>query len=301
MNPVITQLIPTVISLLEEAGKTEVGKKFLDKGKRIIEVSLPMVQKASNITIDFLSTDLGKELFSGVREIKLSKSLGIVERGLSLPASYYENQNASINQDINKGFDIVRGQNEILFLSNSISYFVESHKPKVGIDRNISHALQYDVIAVCSYLEKRNDIRFPGYLLHQIQSLSSTIRELNIFYDSICKDGYVPDFNKEDLVVAMKETVGVEGRSEEHSDYYPWDIKIDAMREVNKERGKASSDSRLFIRKFFDRDNEMLVSNGVHDALVILKEELISNETLENKIIKKLNILPDKKLMIESF
>ncbi|MBO1518097.1 hypothetical protein [Oceanisphaera pacifica] len=307
MNPAVAQLLPTVMQLLEEAGKTDTGKKVIEKGRKIIEVSLPFIKNASEVTVEFLSTDVGKEIFGDVKGIKLSKKLDILERGLSLPSSYDNNQNTSIKQRISDGFDITKGQNEILFLSNSINYFIDSHKFRVGIDRNISHALQYDVIAVSKYLEKRSDIRFPGYLLHQLQSLSSTISELNVFYASVCRDGYVPDFNEDELLAEMSETVGVEGVSNVNIGYYPCGMILDARRRLIQSTSTQSKQSSggLFsvsnVKKAFDREAEVEISNGVHDALIILKDELIFNEKLEKEIVKKLKVLPDNKLMIESF
>lgn len=305
MNPAITKLLPTIVQLLEEAGKTELGKKIVGQGKKLIEVSLPFVKNASHVSMEFLSTDVGKELFGdNVKSIRLSKGLDIVERGLSLPGSYDKNQEVSIKQKIDDGFDIIKGQNEILFLSNSINYFIESHKFRVGIDRNISHALQYDVIAVSKYLEKRSDIRFPGYLLHQLQSLSKTISELNVFYDSISKDGYVSDYDEEKLVFDMGETIGIEGKSIDNIGYYPYGMILDAKRKIDQlgnAQAKQSSKGRFFVNKMFDKENEAEMSGGVHDALLILKEELVCNEALEKKIVKKLEILPNSKLMIESF
>ncbi|MBR9856368.1 MAG: hypothetical protein GYB38_01530 [Gammaproteobacteria bacterium] len=300
MNPAIVKLFPTVMQLLDEASKTEAGQKYLDKGKRVVEVSLPYIKDASELAIDFLSTDVGKELFGDVKNIKLSKKLDVVDRGLSLPSSYDKNQSASIKQKITDGFEITKGQSEILFLSNSINYFIDSHKFRVGIDRNISYALQYDVNAVTEYLKKRSDIRFPGYLLHQLQSLSSTIRELNIFYASLCNDGYVSDYNEEDLLAKLNKKYGAEGKASESIGYYPCDMMLYAKRclgdSVNQ--NKPSPSGRFFAGKIFDKGE---VASGVHDALEILNDELIFNEKLESNIVEKLKIFPNNKLLIESF
>ncbi|OIN12336.1 hypothetical protein [Oceanisphaera psychrotolerans] len=297
MNPAMVHLFPTVMQLLEEASKTDFGKKIMEKGKRAIQVSLPYVEGVSKVTVDFLSTNVGKELFGDVKSIKLSKNLDVVERGLSLPSTFDKNQAMSIEKKISEGFEVVKGQNEILFLSNSINYFIDSHRTRVGIDRNISHALQYDVISVGKYLQKRNEIRFPGYLLHQIKSLSSTISELNVFYDSICKDGYVSEFKEEELVRELTQTVGVEKDANPLQDYYPCDMKLRVERRLLKENGDASN--KLFsgaIKRITERDD----FDGVYDVLMVLKDELLANERLEQQIEKKLKVLPGAKLMIES-
>lgn len=297
MNPAMVAL---VIQLLEEASKTELGQKMMEKGKGAIQVSLPYVQGASKLAIDFLSTDVGKGLAGDIKSIKLSKSLDIVDRGLSLPSTYDKNQTIPIEKKILEGIEVVKGQNEILFLSNSINYFIDSHRSRVGIDRNISHALQYDVIAVEKYLQKRSEVRFPGYLLHQVKSLSSTISELNVFYDSICKDGYVAEFSEDDLARELTQTVGIEENVNPLQDYYPCDMKLKVERSLLK--GSDNSLSKRFsvdvIKKIAER--EVVSFDGAYDALIVLKDELVANEILEQQIAKKLKVLPEAKLMIES-
>ena len=186
MNPALVALFPTVIDLIQEVSKTDAGKEILGKTKKIIEIALPKVQMASEIAIQFLAIDVtGGEKST---EISLSKNLPILDSGLNLPLSYQRNQSVKFKNQISADLDVIKGQNEILFLSNSINYFIESHKSITGIDRGISYALQYDIQAVCNHLKKNPDIRFPGYLLHQLVGLTNTIEELNIFYNSILHD-----------------------------------------------------------------------------------------------------------------
>lgn len=53
----------------------------------------------------------------------------------------------------------------MMFLTNSINYFVKSHKNRTGIDRSITYALQKMILKLLWNILK-NLIRFPGYLLH---------------------------------------------------------------------------------------------------------------------------------------
>jgi hypothetical protein len=304
MSPtLIAQLFPTAITLLQEVSKTEAGKNVMEKGRKIIEVAIPSVQKASQLAINFLSTDLtgDSDTNKNVKEITLSKPLDIVNNWLSLPISYKENQFKNINQKISDDLDIVKGQNDILFLSNSISYFIDGHRSRTGIDRGISYALQYDIVAVCNHLEKRRDLRFPGYLLHQFVSLAETVKDLNIFYASVLHDGHVPTYSEAEAKEEMSKSFGIDNRKGEIGMYVPCEMKIRIVRELAKDAPSPAKKSNL-LATFKDKvlsaagvDDISLIAN---DALYILKDELASNEELEYQIVKKLRILPEKKLLV---
>ena len=142
-------------------------------GKKLIKAGITAGKKASKLTFTFIQGGLdalSNAETGETRNLKvehLSKPLNIIENGLSVPVSFAENQIIRIQTEITDDLTILKGQNEILFLSNSIRYFVESHMGRTGIDRGISYALQYDMKAVTNYLKNNTGLRFPGYLLHQ--------------------------------------------------------------------------------------------------------------------------------------
>jgi len=297
MNPLLVTLLPTAVELLKEIGKTEFGQK----AQKIIEVSIPHVQKASQLAVNFLATDIGGGISPDSKVIHLSKSLDIVNNGLSLPLSYRENQFKTISQKISDDLDVIKGQNEILFLSNSINYFLESHKSRTGIDQGVSYALQYDIAAVCNHLKKNKDLRFPGYLLHQFTSLSETIKDLNTFYASILQDGHVPVFDEQEIREELKREFGADKRKVEISAYVPHDIRVKLTRELEPvvdEKQKSGSLLSSFKDRVMTKDTDD--THSAHDALFILKEELVSNEKLEYSILKKLKILPGEKMIVRS-
>jgi len=302
MGPLVATLLPTAVDLLQQLGRTEFGKSVIGKGKKVMEVAIPITKKASQISVDFLATDVGDGLLGKQKIIQLSQPLDIVENGLSLPISYQENQFKSINQKISDDLDVIKGQNEILFLSNSINYFIESHKTRTGIDRGISYALQYDIIAVCNHLSKHQELRFPGYLLHQLSSLSETIKELNIFYLSILHDGHVQSFDKEELKTELLRGFGVDKRKGEFGTYVPYEIKIQILRDLSssEEQQKSGSLFRSLKGMVLSKDVQDRFNEIAHDSLFILREELVSNEELEHQIFKKLNMLPEKKVVVKS-
>lgn len=302
MGPLVTTLLPTALDLLQEIGKTELGKNIVRQGKKVMEVAIPLAKKASQLTINFLATNIGGETSSS-KMIQLSQPLDIVENGLSLPLSYQENQFKTISQKITDDLDIIKGQNEILFLSNSIQYFLESHKMRTGIDRGISYALQYDIAAVCNYLKKRKELRFPGYLLHQFTCLGETIKDLNIFYTSILHDGHVPVFDEQEMKEELLRGFGIDKRKGDIGMYVPYEMKMRILREVPpsiEDKQKGGSLLNAFKDRVLTKEVEEEVNDIAHDALFILKEELVSNEELEYQIVKKLKILPDKKLIVQS-
>lgn len=303
ITTIATLLLPTAVDLLQEIGKTGIGRTVTKQGKKVMEVAIPLVKKASQLTINFLATNIGGEVPVNTKTIQLSQPLDIVENGLSLPLSYQENQFKTISQKITDDLDIIKGQNEILFLSNSIHYFLDSHKTRTGIDRGISYALQYDIAAVCNYLKKRRELRFPGYLLHQFTSLAETIKDLNIFYASILHDGHVPIFDEQEIKEEFLKGFGIDKRKGDIGMYVPYEMKMRILREsppVTEEKPKGGSLMSVFKDRVLTKEVEEQVNDIAHDALFILKEELVSNEELEYQIVKKLRILPDKKLIVQS-
>jgi hypothetical protein len=190
--------------------------------------------------------------------------LDIVDNCLSLPLSYRENQFKHINQKISDDLDIIKSQNEILFLSHSIQYIVDSHRNRIGIDRGISYALQYDIVAACDHLNKRKDLRFPGYLSHQCGSLAETIKDLNIFYYSILQDGHVPSFTEEDTKEELEKSYGIDKRKGEMRTYVPYELKMRILRTLPNEKGP-------WIPEFAER---MLRRQGGEDVNIFCNAEL---------------------------
>lgn len=288
MNPALIALFPTVIELLQEASKTETGKEIISKARQVVEVALPIAQTASEIAIKFLATDLT----SGDKgtEIQLSKNLAILDNGLNLPLSYQRNQSVKFKNKISADLDVIKGQNEILFLSNSINYFIDSHKSVTGIDRGISYALQYDIQAVCNHLKSNPDIRFPGYLLHQLIGLTNTLEELNIFYNSILHDGKVYSRDDKDHYKEIfQETIGIDNKQQQ-GEYIPQAFLLEWQREqlLKVEIPKSIS---IFesVKGLVSKEQQQALNDEAHDALYLLKAELESNESLEKKIKRKIS------------
>jgi len=307
----IPTLLPTAVQVLQAFGETPLGQKAIAKGKKYVEVALPVAKKASQLAIDFLATDITDlgHLPSHPQVIKLSETLDIINNGLNLAFSYHENQFKPITQQITDDLDIIKGQNEILFLSHSINYFLESHKARIGIDRGISYALQYDIAAVCNHLKKRKELRFPGYLLHQLTSLAETIKELNVFYVAILNGGHVPHFNEEELKEEFLKGFGIDKRKGDLGAYVPYDIKVKILRDLEsvaeeRQRSGLISEAGSLLGAFKDRVLTKEVAEAVndiaHDALFILKEELVASEELEYQVIKKLKVLPGQKLILQA-
>ncbi|MFL1405851.1 hypothetical protein ACJO2E_10980 [Marinobacter sp. M1N3S26] len=296
MNPLLAQLAEEAI---QRFSQTDTGRKLMTKGKQIIEIAKPMSRKASQIAVSLL--DEGDERPQVGKHVQLNKDLDIVKNGLSLPLSFRENQFKVISQKITDDLDIIKGQNEILFLSNSINYFVDSHRLRTGIDRGISYALQYDMIAVTNHLKRNKDLRFPGYLLHQLTSLAETIKELNIFYVSVLQDGVVPEYHEEEVKAELMRTFGVEGRKSDFLSYIPYDLQVKARQElppVEQSKEKNASLLGSLKEKVLTKDLEGL-NVFAHDSLIILKEELMANEILEIQLLKKLETTPEGSLRIE--
>ncbi|WP_256414347.1 hypothetical protein [Acinetobacter sp. 5862] len=288
-----------LLMMFYEFSQTEAGQKVIQQGKNfLIEVALPKLQaSASGIAIKIRSTSTDTLHQSN---IKLNKSLNIVNNGLSLPLSYQENLSVSrISHKISNDLDIIKGQNEILFLSNSIQYFLDSHQTRTGLDRGISYALQYDIDAVCQHLKKNKDIRFPGYLLHQLTCLSRTIEELNVFYDSILNNGKVKSFEEKDKTghkEKFNKTVGIDGKKVDYG-YLPYSLQLEFLRDSSEKAQKKSSVFDSMKGLVGSKELEAELNDTAHDALFILKAELAANEELEFKIHEKLK-LEDKPMIL---
>ena len=281
------------------------GNLVAKAGKKFIEVAVPTVKKASQISLTFIQGGINavqdsSKQSSKVERIQLSESLDIVENGLSIPLSFSENQFKTFQQEVSNALNIIKGQNEMLFLSNSIAYFVESHATRTGIDRGISYALQYDIAAVKNYLKKSRDLRFPGYLLHQCTSLAETIKELNVFYTSLLQHGKVPHFTKEDVEEELQKRYGASQRKGEIRSYIPYELQLPFLRNYADEKKKNVS-----ILNIFFGDNSTInldeINDIAHEALFILSEELIANEELEHRVYKFLKHIPEQKLLVESY
>jgi hypothetical protein len=288
----IIPLLPRLVPLLQEYGPS-----ILEKGKRAFEVAIPFAKKASQLSITGVLTEVSRQPDITEKSIRLTQPLDIVDNGLSLPLSYRENQFKHISQKISDDLDIIKGQNEILFLSHSIQYFIDCHTTRTGIDRGVSYALQYDIVAACNHLNKRKDLRFPGYLLHQCSSLAETIKDLNIFYCSILQDGHVPSYTEEEAKEELEKSFGIDKRKGEMRTYVPYELKMRILPELPNEKG-------TWIPGFAER---MLRRQEGEDAnifanveLYILKEELVANEELEYRIVKKLKLLREKKLIVQA-
>ena len=299
MDPVLSALFPTVLELLHKASQTEKGQEILTKTKLAIEVALPKVQTVSEIAIKFLALDITGTATNKNNTLRLSKNLPIVENGLNLPLSYQRNQSLKFTNKISSDIDVVKGQNEILFLSNSINYFIESHKNRTGIDRGISYALQYDIQAVCNHLKKNPDIRFPGYLLHQLIGLNQTIEELNIFYNAILHDGRV--YSHEDTVHYREiydETFGIENKKQQ-GEYIPHTLLLEWNRDLAlKNVGHKATGLFESVKGLVTKEQQQQLNDDAHDALYLLKAELESNESLEKKIKRKIQVMESNVIQI---
>lgn len=270
-------------------------------GKKLIKAGITAGKKASKLTFTFIQGGLDalRSAENGeTRNLKfesLSKPLNIIENGLSVPVSFAENQIIRMQTEITDDLTILKGQNEILFLSNSIRYFVESHMGRTGIDRGISYALQYDMKAVTNYLKNNTGLRFPGYLLHQSTCLCQTIKEMNIFYDAILHGGHVKEWSEDEVRAELQNFFGVDGNQKYIQNYMPFDLQIPIKRTMLAE---AKNKKSRFQELFSSRADE--VNDAAHDALFVLANELVANENLEYEVIKKLEREPNQELLIES-
>ena len=278
---------------------TGIGEVAFGVGKKIIEVGVPLAKRSAQISFTFVKG--GVDAVNADRKlniISLAEPLDIVNNGLSIPFGYSENQFKTFEQNVTKDLNIIKGQNELLFLSNSIGYFVDSHIGRTGIDKSISYALQYDLIAVRNYLNKSRDLRFPGYLLHQCTSLAETVKQLNVFYTSILQNGVVPNFTKEFVSEELSKRYGANQRISGLKSYIPYEQQLPYLREFAREQNKNKS----MLSKLFQENGEFNfaeISDVSNEALYVLCEELIANEELEQKINLHLKNLPQNKLYIE--
>lgn len=287
------------------AGASAIGTGAFATGKKIIQVSASAGKTVSKIGFTFIKggitavRDVGEERTindkSNIKTEKLSKKMGIVDNGLSIPFSFSENQFKKINQEIKDDLKIIKGQNELLFLSNSIRYFVESHMGRTGIDRGISYALQYDMKAVTNHLRDNPGLRFPGYLLHQCTSLAETIKDMNLFYDAILHNGHVKEWTFDTAKAEIEMMFGTEDdRKKFIQGYIPFELQIPVKRDIITQIQKNKSWKDVFS------GDEQEINDEAHDTLFIVANELIANENLEYEISKMLEIVPEKKLFIEA-
>ena len=275
----------------------KIGGSAINMATKAIEISSPI----GSISLKFIEGGLNAvSNVSAQNNIKLTKKLKIIDNGLSLPLSFSDNQVKGINQEIKDDLDIIKGQNEILFLSNSIKYFVDSHMMRTGIDRGISYALQYDIKAVINHIKKNNGLRFPGYLLHQCSSLADTVKEYNIFYDSILNNGIVHEWDRDNAKEFLNKKFGIDNRDSVVKSYIPFEHQIPWRREKAEieaiERKKNSSWKTLF-----DSENLEEINDEAHDALFILSNELSANESLEYAISQRLESMPQKELIVKPY
>ncbi|RUQ39664.1 MAG: hypothetical protein EKK69_08400 [Candidatus Competibacteraceae bacterium] len=282
-------------------GSAVIGGVAGTAGKRLIKAAVSAGKAASKVTFTFIQGGIDALQNSENSEGKnikietLSKPLAIIDNGLSVPVSFAGNQIIRMNTEITDDLTILKGQNEIHFLSNSIRYFVESHMGRAGIDRGISYALQYDMKAVTNYLKNNTGLRFPGYLLHQSICLCKTIEEMNIFYDAILHDGHVKDWNEEDVQAELQRFFGVEGNQKYIQNYMPFELQIPVKRRMIAEaRGKKSKFGLLFSSAVGE------VNDAAHDSLFMLANELVANENLEYEVAKKLGRESKKEIYIEA-
>lgn len=274
----------------------------LTAGKKAIEIAVPATKKASLISVKFIQGGISevRSMDSDAKSIKLNKKVKIIDDGLSIPLSFSENQIKSFENKISNDLNVIKGQNEIVFLSNSISYFIDSHALRTGLDRSISYALQYDIAAVRSHLNANRDIRFPGYLLHQCSSLAETIKDLNVFYASVLSHGVVPEFTDGFVSSELSRRFGASQRKGDLRSYIPYELQLPFLRDIAAEKKKGMS----VFDKFFRESKELNMSeinDFAHEALYLLSEELVANEELEFKINQKVSSEPEGKILIESF
>jgi len=263
----------------------------MNNGKKIItKLSQTVLRKTSKLAFNFIEGKARDSIETGTKKLNLSKEMEIINNNLSVPKNYIEKQIFKITQDINDDLSIVKGQNEILFLSNSIDYFLKSHNDRIGIDRGISYALQYDIAAVINHIRDNQQLRFPGYMLHQCSSLGSTIKEYNVFYDSVLNDGQIKEWSQEAANDELERKYGPNGETNPVAPYMPYAYQMNWLR-------KKKSPSKWPIKLPFLGSNDEILDQA-HDSLIILAKELIASEALERRIIEKLSCLPDNQLII---
>jgi len=259
-------------------------KAVLTVGKKALPIALKSAKLVFDMANDLRHTEKAK------KKVRLSKNLTVVENDLSVPKNYFEKQFLKISQDISDDLSVIKGQNEILFLSNSIEYFLKAHQNRTGLDQAISYSLQYDITAVINHIRDNPKLRFPGYMLHQCTVLAATIQEYNMFYDSILNDGHVKEWTERSVAEEMDRTFGPHNEGNPILPYMPYEYQLKWI------RSNESSDWWEKLPIPFTSHNKLL--DTAHDSLVILSKELIANEALEHRILEKLAHVPDHKIAI---
>ena len=107
----------------------------------------------------------------------------------------------------------------------------------------------------------------------------------------------MPSFTEEDAKEELEKGYGIDKRKGEMRTYVPYELKMRILRKLPNEKAP-------WIPEFAER---MLRRQGGEDVnilsnveLYILKEELVANEELEYRIVKKLKLLPEKKLIVHA-
>lgn len=296
--------IPILLTMMAAPeALTNAASTAVNVGGKIIKIGLNAGAKASKVSFTFIKGGMeavGSQEKTNSEHVdikRLTRPLSIIDSGLSIPASFYENQTIKMKCEISNDLAVLKGQNEINFLSNSIRYFVDSHIGRTGIDRGISYALQYDMKAVTNHLKANSSLRFPGYLLHQSTCLYQTIKEMNIFYDAILNGGHVKEWTSEEAKEEIDRFFGVESNKKYIQNYIPFDLQLEGKRELvenNKEKKSLIKFQSLFS------SGEEYINDVAHDALFILANELVANENLEHEVTKKLQREPNKQIFLES-
>lgn len=267
--------------------------------KKCFEVAMPVIKHGSQICFKVIEGGLISLKDKKVEKYTLSGPLKIIDNGLSIPTSFSENQLIPLKSQVADELLVIKGQNEMLFLSNSIDYFVNSHKNRVGLDRSISYALQYDINAVREHLKKNREIRFPGYLLHQCASLAETIKDINVLYEAILQNGAVPTYTDQHVEAELRKCFGPDGSPPKFKSYIPYDRQLPFLKKIAEESKKKNSKMPFTLPPLFGGGVEE-IEDKPHEALFILCEELLANEELEQKVAKKLQNVSENKIFIEN-
>ncbi|MBF0633009.1 MAG: hypothetical protein HQL89_18775 [Magnetococcales bacterium] len=304
--------------------------------KKVIEIGLPVVKGAARIGFRFLqggvhavvndgeptesSPDAKRE--QALMSLKISQRLEAIENGLSVQACFSKNQFWALREEIKEQLNVLKGQNEVNFLSQSIQYFINSHQGRAGVDRSVSYALQYDINSVIDHIKRESDVRLPGYLIHQCASLAATVKDMNIFYSTVLRNGRVKFVDYSDVKGELDQCVGTDGRRKKFSGYIPFEHKLRYVRE-KEDSVEARSSSSFPLTTISDRMNafwkgnsskeserkndswEFVAelaksSNPNNEVLYILREELMDNEELEMEIAGMIETMPERRILIES-
>jgi hypothetical protein len=134
-------------------------------------------------------------------------------------------------------------------------------------------------------------------MLHQCTALAETIKEYNLFYDSILNNGLVHEWTYDEAVKEREKKFGVRRSDNVVGGYIPFEL-------INRwERAQPSSQTdsikNNIRKKLFDSGVEN-IKDEAHDVLRVLLNELDANENLEYLLSKRLETLPGKRLIIKS-